>query len=87
MAYMDGVDMDKIMKFYEVLCTGMSERPEELPIIALRNYLQESTDWQVNDKNLSRIQWALKKYLSGSCAKMTKVPKELIYPYPFQKLV
>ena len=34
MAYMDGVDMEDILGFYDILCTGMSTKPEEFPIIA-----------------------------------------------------
>ena len=34
MAYMDGVDISEIIDFYDILCTGMSTKAEEFPIIS-----------------------------------------------------
>lgn len=83
MAYMDGVSIEDILSFYEVLCSGMSTRPEEFPIIAYRNYLKDTTSAWTTHIEIGRCQYALKKYLSGSCTKRTISPKELIYPFPF----
>ena len=83
MAYMDGVSIEDIISFYEVLCSGMSTRPEEFPIIAYRNYLKDTTSAGTTHIEIGRCQYALKKYLSGSCTKRTISPKELIYPFPF----
>ena len=83
MAYMDGVDISDIIDFYEVLCTGMSTRAEEFPIIAYRNYLKDSSQIYSTHMEVGRCQYALKKYLSGSCVKRTLSPKELIYPFPW----
>lgn len=83
MAYMAGVDMNDIMDFYDILCSGMSTKPEEFPIIAYRNYLKDTTIKSVNHGDIGRCQYALKKYLTGSCIKRTIAPKELIYPFPW----
>lgn len=83
MAYMAGVDMGKILDFYEILRIGMSTKQEGFPAIALRNYLKDHIIKNINNEEIGRCQYALKKYLSGSCTKKTSVPKELIYPYPF----
>lgn len=83
MAYVSGVDMEKILDFYEVLRIGMSTKQEDFPVIALRNYLKDHIIKSVNNSEICRVQYALKKYLTGSCTKKTFVPKELIYPYPY----
>ncbi len=85
MAYMDGVDINDILDFYDVLCTGMSTKPEEFPIIAYRNYLKDSSMVSTTIIEIGRCQYALKKYLSGSCIKRNISPKELIYPFPFHE--
>jgi hypothetical protein len=84
MAYVGGVDMSDISAFYEVLCYGMSTRPEEFPIIAYRNYLKDNSRIPVTLSEISRCQYALKKYLVGSCAKNTREMKNLIWPFPFE---
>lgn len=83
MAYMDGVDMDDILDFYDVLCSGMSTKPEEFPVIAYRNYLKDMVYKSNTLSEISRCQYALKKYLTGSCTKRTFAPKELIYKFPW----
>lgn len=84
-AYMSGVDINDLMSFYDVLCTGMSTRPEEFPIIAYRNYLKDASSIHTTMMEVGRCQYALKKYLSGSCTKRSVSPKELIYPFPWRK--
>lgn len=83
MAYANGVDIDDIMAFYDVLCTGMSTRPEEFPIIAYRNYLKDTTSISTTNMEIGRCQYALKKYLTGSCVKRSVSPEKLIYPFPW----
>lgn len=83
MAYMNGVDIDDILSFYDILCTGMSLQPEEFPVIAYRNYLKDTSITSPNLNEIRRCQYALKKYLSGSCTKRSIAPKELIYPFPW----
>lgn len=83
LAYMNGVDMSDILDFYDILCTGMSTSPEEFPIIAYRNYLKDASYVTATHIEIGRCQYALKKYLSGSCVKRTMAPKELIYPFPW----
>lgn len=85
MAYMSGVDINNILDFYDILCSGMSTKPEEFPIIAYRNYLKDTTVVKVNDSEIARCQYALKKYLTGSCVKRTMSPQELIWPFPYNK--
>lgn len=84
-AFMNGVNIEDISDFYDVLCTGMSTKPEEFPIIAYRNYLKDAMGVDSTDMEVGRCQYALKKYLTGSCTKRTISPKELIYPYPWGK--
>lgn len=85
MAYMDGVEMNDILDFYEVLCSGMSTTSEEFPIIAYRNYLKDSQNISTTHSEIGRCQYALKKYLTKSCTKRTMAPKELIYKFPYEK--
>ena len=86
MAYKSGVGISDIMDFYDVLCSGMSTKPEEFPIIAYRNYLLKDTSHVVVTlAEIGRCQYALKKYLSGSCVKKSSSPKELIYPFPYRE--
>lgn len=85
MAYMDGVDISDILDFYDVLCTGMSTKPEEFPIIAYRNYLKDSDVVYATNMEVGRCQYALKKYISGSCTKRNISPKNLIYPFPYEE--
>ena len=85
MAYMDGVDLNDLLDFYDVLCSGMSTKPEEFPIIAYRNYLKDARSIDTSHAEIARCQYAVKKYLTGSCVKRTMAPKELIYPFPYVK--
>lgn len=85
MAYMNGVDISDLMDFYDVLCSGMSTKPEEFPIIAYRNYLKDTSYVAITHIEIGRCQYALKKYLTGSCIKRSIAPKELIYPFPYIK--
>lgn len=84
MAYMNGIDIEEILYFYEILCSGMSVKPEEFPIIAYRNYLKDAGTVSTTQLEIGRCQYALKKYLSGSCTKRNMSPQELIYPFPFE---
>lgn len=84
MAYCSGVNIEDILNFYDILCTGMSTKPEEFPIIAYRNYLKDSSSAPTTTIEVGRCQYALKKYLTGSCIKRNISPKELIYPYPYE---
>ena len=83
MAFMKGIEIDRILNFYDVLCTGMSTQPEEFPIIAYRNYLKDTSNISTTLTEICRCQYALKKYLTGSCTKRSVSPKELIYPFPY----
>ena len=85
MAYIAGVDISDIVDFYDILCTGMSTRPEEFPVIAYRNYLKDSSGVSTTHIEIARCQYALKKYLTGSCVKRSISPKELIWPFPYKK--
>lgn len=85
LAYLNGVPMNKIEKFYDVLTTGMSTCPEEFPVIAYRNYLVEQQAVRNTDDELARCQYALSKYIEGSCTKRSIVPKKLIYPCTYRK--
>lgn len=84
MAYMAGEDIDRIIEFYDILCTGMSTKPEDFPIIAYRNYLKDNTINTTTHDTIKRCQFALKKYLTGSCVKRSRVPDKLIYPFPYK---
>ena len=81
LAYINGVSIDDITAFYEILSTGMSTKPEEFPIIAYRNYLKDTSNITTTNIEIGRCQYALKKYLTGSCVKRSISPKELIYPF------
>jgi hypothetical protein len=85
MAYMNGVDINNILDFYDVLCSGMSTKEEEFPIIAYRNHLMNSDERITTLNEIGRCQYALKKYLTRSCTKRNIIPKDLIYPYPWEK--
>ena len=85
MAFMSGVSIEDIQHFYDILCTGMSTKPEEFPIIAYRNYLKDAMYINATDMEIGRCQYALKKYLTKSCTKRTISPKELIYRYPWEE--
>lgn len=83
MAYMRGVEINDLLDYYDILCTGMSTKPEEFPIIAYRNYLKDTSSISSTLSEISRCQYSIKKYLSKSCVKRSISPKDLIYPFPF----
>ena len=85
MAYVDGVTIENLMNFYDVLCSGMSTRQEEFPVIAYRNYLKDTSPVNTTQLEICRCQYAIKKYLTGSCIKRSIAPKDLIYPFPFEE--
>lgn len=84
LAFMGGVSIGELYKFYDVLRTGMSTREEEFPIIAYRNYLKDATGVPATLTEISRCQYALKKYLTGSCAKQSRCAAQLIWPFPWE---
>lgn len=83
-AYMNGVSMDSIKEFYEILCSGMSIKPESFPVIAYRNYLKDQTFITSTNEEIARCQYALKKFLTKSCTKRSMSPKKLIWDFPYQ---
>lgn len=85
MAYVDGVNIEDLLSFYEILCSGMSTKPEEFPIIAYRNYLKDTSGIGTTQLEICRCQYAIKKYLTGFCIKRSIAPKDLIYPFPFEE--
>lgn len=82
-AYCADVDISDILDFYDVLCSGMSTKPEEFPVISYRNYLKDTPGISTTTAEVARCQYALKNYLLRSCIKRTISPKNLIYPYPY----
>ena len=85
-AYCDGIDLTEIAKFFEILCSGMSTSEKEFPIIAFRNYLTNIEGYiSTTDDQIKRCQFALKKYLSGSCTKKNIQPKDFVYPIPYME--
>lgn len=82
LAYIGGVDMNTIDTFYEILRTGMGTKQEDFPIVAYRNYLKDSRGINATDEEVSRCQYALKKYMSGACTRSSKALKKLIWEYP-----
>ena len=83
MAYMGGVSIEEILNFYDVLCSGMSTKEEEFPIIAYRNYLKDTSVAATTNIEIGRCQYSLKKYLTCSCTKRSVSPKELIWEFPY----
>lgn len=84
-AYMNGVSIDKIVDFYEILGTGMSSCPEEFPIVAYRNYLTSriTKGGTMDTESILRCQYALDRYISGAKTKRLFLPKDYIYPIPW----
>lgn len=80
MAFANGVDGTYIKEFFDILRSGMAERPEHYPIIAYRNYLLAiaRTAGVTNDE-IKRCQGSLKKFITGSCMKRVYDPKEIIW--------
>ena len=74
--------MSKIRAFYDVLGNGMTISPEDFPALAYRNYLLNTKGIHATDEEVKRCQYALKKYLTGSCSKQIRVPKDFIWDYP-----
>lgn len=86
MAFMDGVKMESIREFYDILRTGMNENPIGFPVVAYRNYVLNAPRVPINLDEIGRCQYALQKYLSKSCSKQTRVPSRgLIYPFPWNE--
>lgn len=83
-AYCDGVDIDSLKRFYDVLNTGMSESSRDFPIIAYRNYLVEHIGSpRTTIDEVKRCQFAIYKYMTNSKTKRSKIPDEPLYPlYP-----
>jgi len=85
LAYHAGIGMNVINDFYEVLYSGMSTKPEDFPIIAYRNYLKDNDTRYTTIPEVARCQYALKKYISGSCTKRSVAQKALIWDLPWQE--
>jgi len=81
LAYLNHVNIYRIINFFDVLCSGMSSSPEEYPIIAYRNYLLNAGRVDITEEEIRRCQYALQKYLNKSCCKQSKVPKDMPYPW------
>ena len=85
LAYVNGINMEDIDDFYEILCSGMCKCPEEHPIIAYRNYLKDNSNVTTTMQEIGRCQYALKKYLTNSCTQRNISPKELIWNNPYKE--
>ena len=82
-AYCDGVSVDDLNKFYEVLRTGMSTGKKDFPAIAYRNYLKDLQHTPPTTiPEISRCEYAIDRYLAGSGSKQSRTSDELIYPIP-----
>lgn len=84
MAYTNNVSIDDILDFYDVLTSGMSVDEKFFPVIAFRNFLLVSNGTPAIEL-IARTQYALKKYLTGSCAKRNVAPNEYIYKSIFKE--
>lgn len=87
MAYINGVSINTLNRFDDILRTGFYENPEEKPIIALRNYIvnQSSKGLRVaTDTMLPRIHYAIRQYDIGKCTTRSIMPDELIYKVEFR---
>lgn len=85
-AYAYGIDINKIEYFYNVLCDGVGKSEKDASIIAYRDYLlrlDRNLDSTIPD--IARCQYALKKYLTGSCSRRTYAPNSLVYPFPYKE--
>lgn len=86
MGFCDGVSMEDIEHFYDILCSGMASDEKEHPIIAYRNYLTKVKGCLTSTVGeIGRCQYALSRYISGSCIKKSIAPNELIYPFPYKE--
>lgn len=86
LAYLGGVPIETIESFYDVLASGMSGSPIDFPIISYRNYLLSlNVAADTSDKEISRCQYALSKYMNKACTKTTKAPSALKWDYPKKK--
>ena len=85
MAYMGGVQIEDILDFYDILCSGMNDSPVGFPVIAYRNYLLESDSHRNTLDEIRRCQYALKKFITKTKTKRNRDPKELYYPFPWEK--
>lgn len=80
-----GFKKEDAMRFARILRSGMSDRPTDAPIIALRNKLigissMGSTD-AVNRECFLRIQYAVSKYMEGSTSLRSYLPDKDIYNF------
>lgn len=86
-AYCARESMDKLIDFFEILCTGKSIGEDAFPVIALRNYLLQRMPRRLDRKqDVWRCQWAIKQYINGKTSFITKEPKKPIYPIPDLKI-
>lgn len=89
MAYCDGVPLEVLIRFYEILTTGMYEPSDKgfQPIIRYRNYLliDVKGTLSLTLSEVKRCQWAISRFVAKSKAFQTKEPAELIYPFPFEE--
>ena len=82
-AYCAGVPIEKLMDFYEILRTGMSDDKKGFPVIAFRNYLLAChTTPRPTLSEISRCEYAIRNYLLGNGSKRSVAKDELIYPIP-----
>ncbi|MBR4588441.1 MAG: hypothetical protein IKO30_09025 [Lachnospiraceae bacterium] len=83
LAYCNGVSIDTIKDFYEILSTGMSTGKKDFPAVALRNYLLESpaTNQERNER-IKRCQYALSNYIKDSGTKQNRSPADFIWAVP-----
>lgn len=80
-AFINGVSSEKIVNFVEILMSGISTCPCDYPVIAFRNKMLESfaSSGGVAPDVIKSCQGALKKYITGSCARKIKTPKDYVW--------
>lgn len=79
-----GFSKSDAMRFARILRNGLSERPTDAPIIALRNKLISIPSAGVdatNNECFLRIQYAVSKYMEGSTSLRSYLPDKDIFDF------
>ena len=88
LAYINGVDIEDIREFYNVLTSGVCDKPEYLPVVALRDKLLlqkvAKNGKHTAESDVAYFQDVLMKFLTRNCSKRLKDPDKckMIWNYP-----
>ena len=84
-AHINGVPVDTLDRFDNIVRNGFYDKDEERAAVALRNYLINIPNIRLGKDALFRIEYAIKQFNSKIVMSRSYLPDKLMYPVYFER--